>query len=70
MALGQDEQSHFVAPHTEERLRLGNPLQLALQPSDLAGAYVLLASRANARGITGTTLTVDAGSTLRLRRQS
>src|SRR6266571_5051545 len=66
MALGQDEQSHFAAPHTGERLRLGNPLQLALQPSDLAGAYVLLASKVNARGITGTILTVDAGATLRL----
>ena len=70
MALGQDEQSHFAVPHTEERLRLGNPLQLALQPDDLTGAYVLLASRANARGITGIILTVDAGSTLRLRYRS
>ncbi len=70
MALGQDEQSHFAAPHTGERLRLGNPLQLALQPGDLAGAYVLLASKVNARGITGTILTVDAGATLRLPRRS
>ena len=70
LALGQDERSHFAAPNTEERLRRGNPLQLALQPSDLAGAYVLLASKANARGVTGSILTVDAGSTLRLPRQS
>jgi len=70
MALGQDERSHFAAPNTEERLRFGNPLQLALQPGDLAGAYVLLASKANARGITGSILTVDAGATLRLPRRS
>ena len=55
---------------TEERLRGGNPLQLALQPADLAGAYVFLSSRTNARGITGTIRTVDAESMLRVPRRT
>ena len=69
-ALGQDQRSHFEGPGWEERLRTSNPLQLALQPDDLAGAYVFLASKAQARGITGAILTVDAGSTLRMPRRS
>src|SRR5947209_4911959 len=62
--LSQHERSHFADPSTEERLRANNPLRMALAPSDLAGAYVFLAS-SSARGITGTIVTVDAGSTLR-----
>ena len=69
-ALGQAERSHFAGPGWEERLRTGNPLQLALQPNDLAGAYVFLASKANAKGATGVIITVDAGSTLRMPRLS
>jgi len=69
-ALGQDVQSHFTGPDWEERLRTGNPLQIALQPDDLAGAYVFLASKLNAKGITGAIMTVDAGSTLRMLRRS
>lgn len=69
-ALGQDDRSHFAGPGWEERLRAGNPLQMALEPGDLAGAYAFLASRTNARGITGTIMTVDAGSTLRMARRS
>ena len=68
-ALRQDDHSHFADPGTEERLRGGNPLRMALEPPDLASAYVFLASRSNARGITGTILTVDAGSTLRMPRR-
>ena len=67
-ALGRSEQSHFADPGIAERMRVNNPLQLALQPSDLAGAYVFLASRASARGITGTIITADAGSSLRWSR--
>ena len=69
-ALRQEGRSHFSDPSTEERLRAGNPLQIALAPGDLAGAYVFLSSRTNARGITGTILTVDAGATLRMPRRS
>ena len=69
-ALGRDGHSHFTDPGTEERLRSGNPLRKVLVPDDLAGAYVFLASRANAGGVTGTVLTVDAGATLRLPRPS
>jgi NAD(P)-dependent dehydrogenase (short-subunit alcohol dehydrogenase family) len=69
-ALSQDDRSQFWDPGTEDRLRGGNPLQLALQPADLAGAYVFLASRTNAKGITGTIVTVDAGAMLRVPRRT
>ena len=68
--LRQDDHSQFTDPGTEERLRGGNPLQLALQPADLAGAYVFLSSRTSARGITGTIMTVDAGAMLRVPRRT
>src|SRR3954451_128195 len=68
-ALGNDDRSQFANPATEERLRTGNPLRLALQPDDLAGAYVFLASRRDAKGITGTIVTVDGGAMLRVPRQ-
>jgi NAD(P)-dependent dehydrogenase (short-subunit alcohol dehydrogenase family) len=68
-AVNQDEQSHFADPSIVARMRANNPLQTALQPDDLAGAYVLLASRANARGITGVVITADAGSSLRWSRR-
>jgi NAD(P)-dependent dehydrogenase (short-subunit alcohol dehydrogenase family) len=45
-----------------------NPLHMVLEPDDLAGAYVFLVSP-SARGITGTVVTVDAGSMLRMRRR-
>jgi NAD(P)-dependent dehydrogenase (short-subunit alcohol dehydrogenase family) len=69
-ALGQDDRSHFADPGWEERLRASSPLRMALEPDDLAGAYVFLASRSNARGITGAIMTVDAGATLRMPRRS
>jgi NAD(P)-dependent dehydrogenase (short-subunit alcohol dehydrogenase family) len=67
-ALGNDGRSQFSDPAIEERLRAGNPLRLALQPDDLAGAYLFLASRRDAKGITGTVITVDAGAMLRMPR--
>jgi NAD(P)-dependent dehydrogenase (short-subunit alcohol dehydrogenase family) len=69
-AMDQGAQSHFADPGIEERLRTQNPMQHALQPGDLAGAYVLLASRDNALGMTGVVITVDAGSSLRWARRS
>jgi len=66
----QDRESHFADPSWEERLRAGNPLQVAIEPDDLAAAYVFLASRANARAVTGTILMVDAGSSLRVPRRN
>jgi len=68
--LHQDDRSQFTDPGTEERLRGGNPLQLALQPADIAGAYAFLSSRTSARGITGTIMTVDAGAMLRVPRRT
>jgi len=66
--LGQDDRTHFADPDVEERLRANNPLHMMLEPDDLAGAYVFLASP-SARGMTGTVVTVDAGSMLRMRRR-
>lgn len=66
-ALGREDHSHFSDPGTEGRLR-NNPLQLALMPDDLAGAYLFLASGGHARGITGTVVRVDSGSMLRMPR--
>jgi len=68
-ALAQDNRSHFQNPGAEERIRSGNPLGIAIEPSDLAAAFLFLASRENARSITGTVLGVDAGSLLRLPRR-
>jgi NAD(P)-dependent dehydrogenase (short-subunit alcohol dehydrogenase family) len=68
-ALQHDDRSQFTEPGMEERLRAGNPLGIALLPEDLAGAYAFLASGRNARGITGTILTVDAGAMLRMPRR-
>ncbi len=67
-ALQLEDRSQFDLPGAAERIAAGNPLHLALDPADLAGAYAFLASRANARGITGSIVSVDAGSTLRMRR--
>jgi NAD(P)-dependent dehydrogenase (short-subunit alcohol dehydrogenase family) len=61
----EDSSSQFAAPGMAERLAAGNPLRMTLMPDDIAGAYAFLASK-NARGITGTVVTVDAGSTLRV----
>ena len=68
-ALQLEDRSQFDLPGAAERIAAGNPLQMALDPADLAGAYVFLASRANARGITGSVVSVDAGSTLRMMRR-
>ncbi len=68
-ALSLEDRSQFAIPGARDRIAAGNPLQLALEPADLAGAYVFLASRANAHGITGSVVSVDAGSTLRPMRR-
>ncbi len=69
-ALALDDRSQFALPGAAERIAAGNPLRLALEPADVAGAYVFLASPANARGITGSVVGVDAGSILRMPRRS
>jgi NAD(P)-dependent dehydrogenase (short-subunit alcohol dehydrogenase family) len=68
--LHQDDSSQFANPAIADRLRAGNPLRMALQPDDLAGAYAFLASRRDARGITGSIITVDAGAMLRMPRRN
>jgi NAD(P)-dependent dehydrogenase (short-subunit alcohol dehydrogenase family) len=67
-SLGNDDRSQFAAAGMADRLRAGNPLRMALEPADLAGAYLFLSSRRDARGITGTIVTVDAGGMLRVPR--
>jgi NAD(P)-dependent dehydrogenase (short-subunit alcohol dehydrogenase family) len=70
VTLQQDGSSQFSDPGVADRLRSGNPLQVALQPDDIAGAYVFLASKRGAGSITGTVVTVDAGATLRMPRRA
>jgi 2,3-dihydroxy-2,3-dihydrophenylpropionate dehydrogenase len=67
-SLGNDDRSQFAAPGMAERLQAGNPLRVTLEPDDLAGAYVFLASRNCGRGVTGSIVTVDAGAMLRMPR--
>ncbi len=67
-SLGNDDRSSFAVPGMADQLRAHNPLHIALEPADIAGTYVFLASRTSARGITGTVVTVDAGGTLRMPR--
>jgi len=69
VSLGNDDRSQFAAPGMADQLRAHNPLHIALEPADIAGAYVFLSSRASARGITGTIVRVDAGGMLRMPRQ-
>jgi NAD(P)-dependent dehydrogenase (short-subunit alcohol dehydrogenase family) len=43
---------------------------VVIRPQDMASAYVLLASKGNARAMTGVIIHVDAGSSLRMPRRS
>ena len=49
-AMDQADESQFSQPGFDQRLSVNNPLGLAMQPEDLAGAYVYLSSRIDARG--------------------
>lgn len=49
-----------ATPDREAELRARTPLDIALEPADHAGAYVLLAS-GRARGITGEVISSDGG---------
>ena len=65
VALGTADRSNFADPATEERMRANSRLQMALQPRDIASAFLFLASRENAAGITGSIIPTDGGSMLR-----
>lgn len=67
--MDQAGESQFSQPGFDQRLSANNPLEIAMNPEDLAGAYVYLSSRTDARGITGTILKVDAGSNLKWMRR-
>jgi NAD(P)-dependent dehydrogenase (short-subunit alcohol dehydrogenase family) len=56
----QGRQGPMTAMTREERIRVANPLGLAMQPADHAAAYVLLASD-QARAMTGVVLESDGG---------
>jgi len=62
-SLGLDGQRLGASPGREAELRRRTPLRVALTANDHAGSYVFLASD-RARGITGTIVRSDAGSTL------
>ena len=68
--LDSADRSHFGNPGMEDRMRASIPLRMALQPSDHVGAYVYLASRANAGGITGVVIPTDGGTLIRQTRGS
>jgi len=68
VTLHQEDRSQFATPGMADRLAAGNPLGMTLMPEDIAGAYLYLASP-SARGVTGTVVTVDAGSSLRMPRR-
>jgi|TARA_B100000809_G_C15084116_1_gene510763 NAD(P)-dependent dehydrogenase (short-subunit alcohol dehydrogenase family) len=68
-SMDQAGESQFSQPGFDQRLSNNNPMEMAMQPEDLAGAYVYLSSRTDARAITGTILQVDAGSNLRWMRR-
>lgn len=65
-ALGHDARSlGDDRPALARRIAEHVPLRLAQQPEDHAGVYVLLASRANARAMTGEFLMSDGGVGIR-----
>jgi NAD(P)-dependent dehydrogenase (short-subunit alcohol dehydrogenase family) len=70
--LHQSEASHWAAHDVDwgERMRAGVPLQIELQPGDIAAACAFLASKENARAMTGVIVHVDAGSSVRMLRRS
>lgn len=63
-SLGLDrEQAQNIADQASSNTAVPNPLNIAGQPQDIAEAVLFLAST-EARYITGTNLTVDAGATI------
>jgi NAD(P)-dependent dehydrogenase (short-subunit alcohol dehydrogenase family) len=64
-SLGQHQESSFASPGAADRIAANSPLQMAIEPQDLAATYLLLASKENARAITGTIVGVDTGTLLR-----
>ena len=67
-SFGLSEHPQFADEAFLEGIRRRAPLGV-LEPRDHAGAYVLLASSDNSSGMTGTVLTTDAGTLLRIRRE-
>lgn len=59
--LGQGGSALAAVPDIGEMIRRTNPLGVVQDPADHAGAYVLLASAANSRAMTGVVLNSDGG---------
>jgi NAD(P)-dependent dehydrogenase (short-subunit alcohol dehydrogenase family) len=69
-ALGlQDVALGVVVPNLPEMLAKGGTLEIALQPEDYTGTYVLLASRTNSRSTTGSVHNCDGGMGVAGRRE-
>ncbi|WP_036771133.1 3-phenylpropionate-dihydrodiol/cinnamic acid-dihydrodiol dehydrogenase [Photorhabdus australis] len=68
-ALSQQDQS-VVDSLPPEIIGTILPLQFTPQPEDFTGPYVMLASRANNRTLTGVMITADAGLSIRGIRQT
>ncbi|MEA2376637.1 MAG: 2,3-dihydroxy-2,3-dihydrophenylpropionate dehydrogenase [Thermoleophilaceae bacterium] len=66
-ALGQEATPYGSLP-VDEIMRRWSPLEIAPQPEDYTGHYVLLASRADARTVTGAVHVCDGGEAVRGRR--
>jgi NAD(P)-dependent dehydrogenase (short-subunit alcohol dehydrogenase family) len=67
-ALGQNSTPYDSLP-VDEIMRRWSPLEIAPQPEDYTGHYVLLASRENSRTVTGAIHVCDAGEIVRGRRE-
>ncbi|NRN26915.1 3-phenylpropionate-dihydrodiol/cinnamic acid-dihydrodiol dehydrogenase [Photorhabdus heterorhabditis] len=68
VALSQQDQS-VIDSLSPEIIGAILPLQFTPQPEDFTGPYVMLASRANNRTLTGVMITADAGLSIRGIRQ-
>jgi NAD(P)-dependent dehydrogenase (short-subunit alcohol dehydrogenase family) len=59
----------YTAPEVDRAIESVTPLAIRADPADHAGAYVLLASRADGKLLTGSVIETDAGLGIRgLRR--
>ena len=64
-ALGEGGRPRLTGSAYEDLLRRLNHLDFVPQPSNVAGVYVMLASKANSGAITGTVVLADGGENLR-----
>jgi len=68
-ALGLQDTSFGSMP-VDQLMERVSPLQIAMKPADYTGHYVLLASKENAKTVTGSVHNCDGGMGVRGRRES